>query len=31
VNREGVPLDTIGRAPEVIVSGLGQLPDALAG
>lgn len=31
VNRAGVPFDTIGRPPEVIVSGLGQLPDALAG
>ena len=31
VNRAGVPFDTIGGPPEVIVSGLGQLPDALAG
>jgi 2-haloacid dehalogenase len=31
VNRAGIPFDTISRPPEVIVSDLGQLPDALAG
>jgi hypothetical protein len=31
VNRAGMPFDTISGPPGVIVSGLGQLPDALAG
>jgi 2-haloacid dehalogenase len=31
VNRGGVPFDTICGPPQVIVSGLGQLPDSLAG
>jgi 2-haloacid dehalogenase len=31
VNRAGIPFDTISGPPEVIISGLGQLPDALAG
>jgi 2-haloacid dehalogenase len=31
VNRVGAPFDTIGKSPEIIVSDLGRLPDALAG